>query len=165
MHIEQYEKFFLRLTAVTLVLFFGAIAASALSSQVTLHDPPGRVDPAALSSTPPFDAPGVYERDDGEYEVIMIAQTWSFVPNEVRVPEGSTVHFVMTSRDVTHGFMITGVVANVMLLPGQISHATVRFDRPGEHLIICHEYCGLGHQNMFARIFVERDTRAASSEE
>jgi cytochrome c oxidase subunit 2 len=51
-----------------------------------------------------------------------------------------------------------------MLLPGQIASATTRFDRPGTYRIICHEFCGPGHQNMVATIIVE-DTEANSAEE
>jgi len=71
------------------------------------------------------------------------------------------VTFRITSRDVIHGFEITGKNANVMLIPGQISLVKVKFDEPGEHYIICHEYCGIGHQNMFAKIIVEPASQAA----
>ena len=42
-----------------------------------------------------------------------------------------------------------------MLLPGQIAHATARFDTPGEYPIICHEYCGIAHHTMGGKIIVE----------
>ncbi|MDZ7379280.1 MAG: cytochrome c oxidase subunit II [candidate division KSB1 bacterium] len=85
----------------------------------------------------------------------MLAQIWSFTPNEVRVPAGSLVTFYVTSKDVTHGFRIENTNVNVMLLPGQISKVTARFDKPGTYQFICHEYCGLGHQVMSGRLIVE----------
>ena len=30
-----------------------------------------------------------------------------------------------------------------------------RFDEPGEHLLVCHEYCGIGHHTMAGRFIVE----------
>jgi cytochrome c oxidase subunit 2 len=30
-----------------------------------------------------------------------------------------------------------------------------RFDAPGEYVIICHEYCGVAHHTMAARVIVE----------
>ncbi|HUF70564.1 MAG TPA: hypothetical protein VMM79_18085 [Longimicrobiales bacterium] len=43
----------------------------------------------------------------------------------------------------------------MMLIPGQVSRNTYTFDEPGEHLIICHEYCGIAHHAMFGRVIVE----------
>lgn len=155
MNPDVYERFFLRLTALTLVIFFAAIVVSALAGTVTLPQPSARVDPGLLSSTAPFDKPGVRELAPGRYEVAMTAQAWSFTPNEIHVPAGSEVTFRVTSRDVIHGFEITGVALNMMLIPGQVSVASASFDEPGEHLIICHEYCGVGHQTMYATIIVD----------
>ena len=160
MNIDAYERFFLRLTAFTLVIFFIAIVVSALAGTVTLPQPSGRVDPSKLSSTAPFDEPGVRELAPGRYEVIMIAQAWSFTPNEINLPAGSEVTFRITSRDVIHGFEITGVAMNMMLIPGQVSVATTTFNEPGEHLIICHEYCGTGHQTMYATIMIDAPKQA-----
>lgn len=163
MKIDLYERFFLGLTAVTLVIFFIAIVVSAFATGVTLPRPEARVDPMNLANTPPFDEPGLRELAPLRYEVAMIAQAWSFTPNNIVVPAGSTVTFRVTSRDVIHGFEITGAVANMMLIPGQVSVATVTFEEPGEHLIICHEYCGIGHQGMFASITVESTEEAAAN--
>jgi cytochrome c oxidase subunit 2 len=50
----------------------------------------------------------------------------------------------------------------VMLLPGQLSRVTARFDKPGEYPMICHEYCGIAHHTMGGKIIVEpRSQRAA----
>jgi cytochrome c oxidase subunit 2 len=36
-----------------------------------------------------------------------------------------------------------------------VSRNSYRFRKPGEHLLICHEYCGLAHHTMYGRIIVE----------
>lgn len=154
MKIDAYERFFLILTGITLVIFFGAIGVSAMASAVSLSDPAGRVDPTNFADTP-FENPGVRELAPGKYEVVMVAQAWQFTPNEIRVPVGSEVMFRVTSRDVIHGFEIAGVPLNMMVIPGHISAASTTFSTAGEYLIICHEYCGVGHQGMFAKIIVE----------
>jgi cytochrome c oxidase subunit 2 len=71
------------------------------------------------------------------------------------VPAGAQIDFVATSADVIHGFQIEGTRVNMMLIPGQIARATYTFAEPGEHLLICHEYCGSGHHTMAGRIIVE----------
>lgn len=85
----------------------------------------GRVNLAKLYTEPPFNKPGVYPVGPGRYEVRMVAGIWVFTPNEIRVPAGSTVEFIATSRDIVHGLFIHGANVNVMLLPGQVSRVTV----------------------------------------
>ena len=51
--------------------------------------------------------------------------------------------------------MIAGTNANTMLMPGYISQFTTVFSRPGDYLIVCHEFCGNGHHVMSGRIIVE----------
>jgi cytochrome c oxidase subunit 2 len=91
--------------------------------------------------------------------VVIVGRIWQFTPNEIRVPAGSEVTFIATSRDVVHGFKVQGTPINMMLVPGQVSTLTTRFDRPGEYLFVCHEYCGTGHHVMFGRVIVEPATR------
>jgi cytochrome c oxidase subunit 2 len=85
----------------------------------------------------------------------MTSQIWTFAPNEIKVPAGSTVTFVATSKDVIHGILLPKANVNVMLLPGQISKITARFDKPGEYPFYCHEYCGIAHHTMWGKVIVE----------
>ncbi len=132
-----------------------AIALSAFAIGIQLPGVAGRVDPQTLASSPPFDQPGLRQLAPGRYEVVIVAQTWQFTPNEIRVPAGSTVTFIATSKDVTHGLKIENTDVNMMLLPGQVSRLTTRFNTPGEYLFICQEYCGVGHHLMFGKVIVE----------
>jgi cytochrome c oxidase subunit 2 len=56
---------------------------------------------------------------------------------------------------VLHGLHVAGTRINIMLIPGQIARAEYTFERPGEYLLICHEYCGLGHHTMGGKVVVE----------
>jgi len=132
-----------------------ALVVTAFGAGVHLPGNEGRVDPRTVAQSGPFAQPGIVEIAPGQYEVRMTAQIWSFAPNEIRVPAGSTVHFWATSKDVVHGFLIPKHIINVMLLPGQVAHAQVRFDEPGEFPIICHEYCGIAHHTMAGKVIVE----------
>jgi cytochrome c oxidase subunit 2 len=113
------------------------------------------VDPKLIGQTAPFDNPGVFQRGAGSYEVVMVGQTWSFRPNEIRVPVGSHVTFTTTSQDVIHGLRIEKTNVNIMLVPGQVGRASAHFTQPGEYLLVCHEYCGLAHHTMFGKVIVE----------
>jgi cytochrome c oxidase subunit II len=155
MKVHTYEKAFLWLGAVMLVAFGGALIFASVAMGIHLPGQAGLVDPQELASTPPFDQPGVRQTGPNQYEAVMIGRVWMFEPSEIRVPAGSEVTFVVTTPDVIHGFEIEGTRINMMLIPGQISKNSYTFEKPGEHLLICHEYCGLNHHTMFGRVIVE----------
>ncbi len=92
---------------------------------------------------------------DGTIEVQMVASMFAYTPNEVKVPAGRPIRFRLTSADVTHGFLVSGTNANAMLVPGYITEFTTVFPKPGDFLLVCHEFCGLGHHAMFGHIIVE----------
>ena len=149
MKIETYEKAFLTVGAVLLIGCLLALLYANVAMGIHLPGDAGQVDPATVETVPPFDNPGLHQTGDGEYVA------WQFIPREIRVPAGSTVTFISTSLDVLHGLHVEGTRLNMMLIPGQISRNTVTFREPGEHLIICHEYCGINHHTMFGKVIVE----------
>ncbi len=159
---ETYEKIFLGIALAVLVLFLSAIAYSALVLQVQLPAHHGRIVPrpgesiaAAVMRTPPFDHPGVREIAPGKYEAVVIGHVWAFTPNVINVPAGAEVTFTATSMDVTHGFYIAGTPVNMMLIPGYITEEKYRFRKPGTYALLCHEYCGLLHHTMAAKVVVK----------
>jgi cytochrome c oxidase subunit 2 len=155
MKIEYYEKVFLILGIVMLLSGLTAILISVVGAGVMVPEPAGRIAPEDVSTTAPFDAPGLREISPGKYEAVIVAQIWSFTPDEIRVPAGSEVTFRVASTDVIHGFFIENTQINAMIIPGQITEVTQEFSEPGEYLLICHEYCGIGHHNMWGRVIVE----------
>jgi cytochrome c oxidase subunit 2 len=152
--IHLYERIFLWLTVAVMGVFLVAIFVGALALGVDVPGPAGRIDPDALAEHPLFSEPGVFELAPSRYRVVMIGQVWAFAPNTVEVPAGSEVTFVTTSRDIIHGLKILDTNLNVMLIPGQVSEVTHTFDQAGEYLMVCHEYCGAGHQAMYGRVLV-----------
>jgi len=91
---------------------------------------------------------------DGKVTVRLIAQQYSFQPQCIVVPAGVPVTFRGTSTDTIHGFVVGTTNANTMLIPAFVSTFTTTFAKPGEHLMPCHEYCGTGHEAMWARVQV-----------
>ena len=91
---------------------------------------------------------------DGSAIVRVIAQQYSFVPECIVVPTDTPVVFRVTSPDVIHGFLIAGTNVNSMVVPGFVAEVRTRFDKSGEHLMPCHEYCSVGHEGMWARVKV-----------
>ncbi|MFZ3579705.1 cytochrome c oxidase subunit II [Virgibacillus sp. DJP39] len=113
------------------------------------------IDPQKVSETAPFDNPGVKKIGENEYEVVMTLQAFGFDPSEVEVPAGAKVNFILTSKDVTHGFQVAGTNINAMVMPGHIQKISHTFEEPGDYLVLCNEYCGAGHQVMGTSIIVK----------
>lgn len=157
MHVDVYEKWWIGLGVAMLLIFAGAIGTSGFAASIQVPQPEARIDPKTVTTEGPFAEPGLRELAPGKYEAYILAQAspWKFSPAEIRVPVGSTVTFYITSADVQHGFDLYNTNINMMALPGQISKLTVTFDTPGEYPYVCHEYCGVGHQNMYGKIIVE----------
>lgn len=155
MRAHRYERAYLIVGAGVLLACASALVYASTSRGMHLPTAVGQLDPRRAYQTPPFNHPGVRQTGPGTYEVVLIAQAWAFMPNEIRLPANVDVTFIATSADIIHGFEVAGTRLNMMLIPGQISRATHRFKEPGEHLLICHEYCGLGHHTMFGKVIVE----------
>jgi cytochrome c oxidase subunit II len=135
-----------------------ALTVTAFGAGIHLPGVAGRISPTRVADTAPFDRPGVVQVGPGRYEARMTAQIWTYAPNEIRVPAGSTVTFIATSKDVIHGLFIPGANVNAMLLPGQITRVSAHFEKPGEYPLLCHEYCGIAHHMMWSRVIVEPRT-------
>jgi cytochrome c oxidase subunit II len=145
-----------------LIIMFGMLAAMMVVIVVTgithaLHPPSNvePIDPVTLQLQGEFVESnlGTALELDG-VTVRLIAQQYSFVPNCVKVPAGTPVKFRLTSADVTHGFIIGDTNVNTMVVPGFVSEVRTSFAIPGDYHMPCDEFCGLGHQGMWARVHV-----------
>jgi cytochrome c oxidase subunit 2 len=110
--------------------------------------------PECLPYNKVYEEPKVMKLDDKTYQVYAVAQMWQFQPSQIYIAVGSEVDFFLTSKDVVHGFNITEKNVNLMAVYGNINKTTVKFDKAGVYKITCHEYCGVGHQNMQAEVIV-----------
>jgi cytochrome c oxidase subunit II len=110
--------------------------------------------PECLPFDKAYTVPKVNKIDEKTYQVFSVATMWQFEPSEIYIPVGSEVDFYLTSKDVVHGFNIAQKNVNMMAVYGSINKTTVKFDKPGVYDIVCHEYCGIGHQNMRAQVIV-----------
>jgi cytochrome c oxidase subunit 2 len=89
---------------------------------------------------------------DGKVTVRLVAQQYSFTPPCIVVPADMPVTFRATSTDAIHGFVVGTTNANTMVVPGFVATFTTVFHETGEHLMPCHEYCGTGHEAMWAKV-------------
>jgi cytochrome c oxidase subunit II len=74
---------------------------------------------------------------------------------QLHVKAGVPYRFEVTSKDVIHSYNVPDFTILMDAVPGRINTVWNMFDKPGEYLIQCREYCGLLHYNMRAKLFVE----------
>jgi cytochrome c oxidase subunit 2 len=121
--------------------------------------PPSRVevvDPATLHRVGEFVESNLGTGvDQGNRVVVhLLAEQYSFNPRCLVVPDGVAVTIRATSADVVHGFQILGTNVNTMLIPGYVSTFVMTLKGPGERAMPCHEFCGVGHAAMWAKVRV-----------
>jgi cytochrome c oxidase subunit 2 len=93
-----------------------------------------------------------FEHQDGKQEV-----------GELHLTAGVPYRFEIVSKDVIHSFNIPDYTVLMDAVPGRVNTIWNNFDKPGEYLIQCREYCGLLHYNMRAKLFVAPATEATST--
>lgn len=70
------------------------------------------------------------------------AMQWAFSPDEIVVRKGQKVTLVLTSRDVSHGFMLSAFGINEVVNPGSEVIITFTPDKTGTFEFRCSVYCG-----------------------
>lgn len=75
--------------------------------------------------------------------------------NELHVPLGQPVRLVMNSEDVIHSFYVPTFRVKQDVVPGTYTQLWFEATEPGMHRLLCAEYCGKGHSDMLARIYVD----------
>jgi len=103
-------------------------------------------------STPPADAIKI--------EVTAKKWDWSFryhtgfESNELLLPRGKPVVFLMQSRDVLHSFYLPKMRVKKDVVPGRTTKAWTQANRAGDYWLFCAEYCGTSHSEMRAQVKV-----------
>ena len=89
-------------------------------------------------------------------DVYLLAQQWSFDPSVLRLRAHSPYRLRMMAIDISHGASLQlGRASQIIRLrPGIVVDRFVTFTHPGEYLIYCTVYCGLGHDHMSAKLVV-----------
>ncbi len=157
MKLQAVEKWWLRIGVSMLFLFFVvAVVDAFVMGNATPHGMK-MVDPQKVSTTPPFDKPGIISSKGNKYKVAIVAYTFGFRPANLTIPEGAEVEFQIATSDVVHGYQIPGKTnVNAMVIPGFVTTVKQTFSKPGRYLVLCNEYCGMGHQHMTMHIDVKK---------
>jgi cytochrome c oxidase subunit II len=101
------------------------------------------------------------------YNVRVTARQWSwsfFYPDtgitspDLVVPAGRPIRLTMSSLDVIHGFYVPDFRIKRDVLPNRYTILWFQADDPGEHVVMCTQYCGTGHSKMQSQVKVLSET-------
>lgn len=165
MHLHKFEKIWLAFGIGSLILFLFIVGYGAFWQGTHPQSHGVTIDPNNIESNEAFKPEnlGLTKADDGKFIVNIAASAFNYdlgkdeVGNAVktiRIPKGSTVLFQAATKDVVHGFHVTGTNVNMMVEPGYVSSLETVMDNPGTYTIVCNEYCGIGHHMMYATVEV-----------
>jgi len=143
--------------SVIIIVVLAVLAAFAGIHRATM--PQARVettDPTRLHLSGEFVESnlGSVLESNGAVTVRAIGQQYSFTPACLLLPAQTPITLRATSADVVHGILIQGTNVNTMLVPGYISEQFMRFEKTGDYLMPCQEFCGIGHQGMWGKVKV-----------
>jgi cytochrome c oxidase subunit II len=134
----------------------GMIVFTALTMGINPPSNVERIDPKTLHLSGEFAEHnlGTTVSPAGDVTVRVVATQFMFVPRCIAVPRGRRVTLHLATPDVVHGILVTGTNVNTMVVPGFVAQVHTEFIRTGEMLMPCHEYCGIGHSEMWATVQV-----------
>ena len=114
------------------------------------------IDPNTLHLTGEFTEGNLGTRvaADGQVTSRIVATQFAFQPQCFVVPANRPVTLRFATPDVIHGILVSGTNVNTMVVPGYISQVHTVFTKTGDLLMPCHEFCGLGHSEMWATVRV-----------
>jgi cytochrome c oxidase subunit 2 len=141
-------------------LCVSAIMLAVIAAGVVMHiNPPSnveRINPQTLHLSAEFTEANLGTRveSNGQITSRIVASQFQFTPRCVVLPADTPVTLRLAAPDVIHGILVSGTNVNTMVVPGYVSQVHTVFRRTGDLLMPCHEYCGLGHSEMFATVRV-----------
>ncbi|MHB8642206.1 MAG: plastocyanin/azurin family copper-binding protein [Gaiellaceae bacterium] len=80
-------------------------------------------------------------------DAYMLASRYAWYP-ELVLESGKTYRIWLSSADVLHGFSLVDQNLNLEVAPHHAMGVKLTIGTPGRYLIVCNEFCGLGHAQM-----------------
>lgn len=95
-------------------------------------------------------------------EIQVTGQKWQwfftypngYVDENLHVPINTPVELIMSSEDVIHSFFVPAFRVKKDVVPGRYTKLWFEATKSGEFDVLCAEYCGTGHSDMYAKVFV-----------
>ena len=101
-------------------------------------------------------APKSQNKTDQETEQIkivkIVAQRFSYTPNEIVLHKGTPAVLEFKALDFTHGFFVPDLGIRADLVVGQVTQVRLTPEKAGVYDFLCDNFCGAGHEHMSGKI-------------
>ena len=89
--------------------------------------------------------------------IYVMAMQYTFTPNTIRLTAGEQYDLQMLSADMVHNFSVQmgDTSYNAVVMPKIVTALKLKPTKPGTYLVVCNEYCGIGHDYMYFSFLVE----------
>lgn len=99
-------------------------------------------------------AQGAAKNPDKERIIKIVAQKFSYAPNEIVLKKGQPVILEFTALDFVHGFKIPDLNIRADLPPGKLTLVRFTPEKAGVLDFLCDNFCGSGHEEMSGKFLV-----------
>lgn len=89
-------------------------------------------------------------------DVFYMGEMWRW-SSVVVLKKNEWYKFHISSRDVVHGFSVQPINMNFMVFPNYDYVLDFKPNKTGEYMVVCNEFCGIGHHMMIGKIVVIND--------
>ena len=122
MHIDTYERNWMIVSAILLVLFATAVSVAAFGLGIQVPAPEQRVDPRTVATDPnsPWSNPGLREIAPGKYDAYVLARAvpnWEYLPKEMvsvnEPPINTDWHWVASPEYIPPNFVPPSVAHKI----------------------------------------------------
>lgn len=87
-------------------------------------------------------------------DIYLLARMWQWYPI-LKLKNGAQYTLHLSSKDLNHGFSLYPVNINFQVVPGYDYGLRIVPNASGEFIIMCNEFCGIGHHLMVGKVIVE----------
>lgn len=89
-------------------------------------------------------------------DIFLMAEMWRW-SSVVILKKDEWYTFHMSSKDVVHGFSVQPINMNFMVFPNYDYVMKFKPNKAGDYMVVCNEFCGIGHHLMIGKIVVIED--------
>jgi cytochrome c oxidase subunit 2 len=87
-------------------------------------------------------------------EIEIVAQRFSYTPNEIPLKLGERVMIALKAVDYEHGFSVPDLKLRADLVPGRVVRVELQPRAVGRIDFLCDNFCGEGHEDMHGQFIV-----------
>jgi heme/copper-type cytochrome/quinol oxidase subunit 2 len=152
------ERVFMRLVLGSVVVMTAFVVIWLYAGHQNVPSDAHAMDPAAFSAkvsafAKQYGGPNGRVYVPPGTDAYLLALRYAWFP-ELVLQSGKRYHIWLSSADALHGFALVSQNLQLEVAPDHVMGAWLTVGKPGRYLIVCNEFCGIGHAHMAGHLEV-----------